>query len=173
MTGIHPDLLKLAKVIPIFKKDSKLSTANYRPISLLSNINKIIEKLVFSRVFSFLGKNNIIYEKQFGFRPKHSTNHALVNIVDTISNALDNGKMAAGVFVDFQKAFDTVDHSILISKLNHYGIRGTINDWFKSYLTNRKQCVSILGFDSSYKTIEYGVPQGSVLGPLLFSHLYK
>ena len=168
ISGIHPDKLKLAKVIPIFKKGSKLSTANYRPISLLSNINKIIEKLVFSRVFSFLEKNKIIYEKQFGFRPKHSTSHALLNIVDTISNSLDNGKMAAGVFVDFQKAFDTVDHNILISKLNHYGIRGKMNDWFMSYLTNRKQCVSILGFESSYKIIEYGVPQGSVLGPLLF-----
>ena len=168
ITGIHPDNLKLAKVIPIFKKGSKLSTANYRPISLLSNINKIIEKLVFSRVLAFLEKNNIIYEKQFGFRPKHSTSHALVNIVDTISNSLDKGKIAAGVFVDFQKAFDTVDHSILISKLNHYGIRGKMNDWFRSYLTNRKQCVSILGYVSSYKTIDYGVPQGSVLGPLLF-----
>ena len=168
MTGIHPDKLKLQKIIPIYKKGSKLSTANYRPISLLSNINKIIEKLVFSRVLSFLDRNNIIYKKQFGFRPKHSTNHALINIVDTISNAIDTGKMAAGVFVDFQKAFDTVDHSILISKLDHYGIRGKTNDWFKSYLTNRKQCVSILGYESSYKTIEYGVPQGSVLGPLLF-----
>ena len=124
--------------------------------------------MVFSRVLSFLDRNNIISKKQFGFRPKHSTNHALINIVDTISNAIDTGKMAAGVFVDFQKAFDTVDHSILISKLDHYGIRGKTNDWFKSYLTNRKQCVSILGYESSYKTIEYGVPQGSVLGPLLF-----
>ena len=168
MTGIHPDKLKLQKVIPIYKKGSKLSTANYRPISLLSNINKIVEKLVFSRVISFLNRNNIIYEKQFGFRPKYSTNHALIKIVDTITNALDSGKLAAGIFVDFQKAFDTVDHKILISKLNHYGIRGCFNDWFKSYLNNRKQCVSILGYESSYKNIEYGVPQGSVLGPLLF-----
>lgn len=168
MTGIHPDKLKLQKVIPFFKKGSKLSTANYRPISLLSNINKIIEKLVFNRVLSFLNRNNVIYEKQFGFRPKHSTNHALINIVDTISNAIDSGKLAAGVFVDFQKAFDTVDHNILISKLEHYGIRGKFNDWFKSYLTNRKQCVSILGYESSYQPIKYGVPQGSVLGPLLF-----
>ena len=159
ITGIHPDKLKLAKVIPIFKKGSKLSAANYRPISLLSNINKIIEKLVFSRVLSFLEKNNVIYEKQFGFRPKHSTSHALINIVDTIRNSLDNGKMAAGVFVDFQKAFDTVDHNILISKLNHYGIRGKMNDWFRSYLTNRKQCVSILGFESSYKLNNFGVPK--------------
>ena len=135
---------------------------------MLSNINKIIEKLVFNRVLSFLNRNNVIYEKQFGFRPKHSTNHALINIVDTISNAIDSGKLAAGVFVDFQKAFDTVDHNILISKLEHYGIRGKFNDWFKSYLTNRKQCVFILGYKSSYQPIKYGVPQGSVLGPLLF-----
>lgn len=125
---VHPDKLKLQKIIPFFKKGSKLSTANYRPISLLSNINKIIEKLVFNRVLSFLNRNNVIYEKQFGFRPKHSTNHALINIVDTIRNAIDSGKLAAGVFVDFQKAFDTVDHNILISKLEHYGIKGKFND---------------------------------------------
>ena len=126
-SGTHPDKLKVAKVIPIYKKGSKLLPSNYRPISLLSNINKIIEKIVFSRVFSFLETNNIIYKLQYGFRPKYSTNHALINITEKIRDALDQGYMAGGVFVDFQKAFDTVNHRILINKLSHYGIRGNVN----------------------------------------------
>jgi hypothetical protein len=167
-SGIHPDKLKIAKVIPIFKKGSKLLPSNYRPISLLSNINKILEKLVFPRVFSFLEDNKILYKHQYGFRPKYSTNHALINITEKIRDALDQGKIAGGVFVDFQKAFDTVNHSILLKKLNHYGIRGDIGKWFASYLSNRKQFVSVLGFDSRQQIINHGVPQGSVLGPLLF-----
>jgi hypothetical protein len=167
-SGIHPDKLKITKVIPIFKKGSKLIPANYRPISLLSNINKIIEKLVFPRVFNFLEDNKILYKLQYGFRPKHSTNHALIKITEKIRDALDHGKIAGGVFVDFQKAFDTVNHSILIKKLNHYGIRGEVGKWFASYLSNRKQFVSILGFESNHQSIKHGVPQGSVLGPLLF-----
>ena len=166
--GIHPDKLKIAKVIPIFKKGSKLLPENYRPISLLSNINKIMEKITYSRVFKFLDKNKIFYKKQYGFRPKYSTNHALIDITEKIREALDKNKIAAGVFVDFQKAFDTVNHKILIKKLEHYGIRGTLNKWFESYLTNRKQHVSVLGFDSDNQAVNHGVPQGSVLGPLLF-----
>ena len=167
-TGKFPDLLKSAKVIPIFKKGSKLTTSNYRPISLLSNLNKILEKLMFNRVYSFLEKNNILYHLQFGFRQKHSTNHTLVDITETIREALDNGKLACGVFIDLQKAFDTVNHDILTSKLHHYGIRGTSNNWFKSYLSERTQFVSIQGFSSDTEKVKHGVPQGSVLGPLLF-----
>ena len=115
-TGIHPDKLKIAKIIPVFKKGSKLLPANYRPISLLSNINRIMEKLVYSRVFNFLEINNILYNQQFGFRPKYSTNHALIDITEKIRYALDHGKFAAGVFVDFQEAFDTVNHEILLKK---------------------------------------------------------
>ena len=166
--GIHPDKLKIAKIIPIFKKGSKLIPSNYRPISLLSNINKIMEKIVYSRVFSFLDKNKIFYKQQYGFRPKYSTNHAIIDITEKIRETLDKNKIAAGVFVDFQKAFDTVNHKILIKKLKHYGIRGTLNKWFESYLDNRKQHVSVLGFDSENQSVNHGVPQGSVLGPLLF-----
>ena len=167
-SGECPDILKIANTIPVFKKDSKLIVSNYRPISLLSNINKILEKLMFKRVYEFLEKHKCIYNLQFGFRAKHSTNHALIDITESIRAALDKGKMAGGVFVDLQKAFDTVNHEILIYKLNYYGIRGKINNWFRSYLTNRVQYVSILGYNSGIKYMKHGVPQGSVLGPLLF-----
>ena len=167
-TGIHPEKLKQTEIIPIFKNGSRLSPANYRPISLLSNINKIMEKIVYSRVFNYLNINNIFYEQQFGFRPAHSTNHALINITEKIRETLDKGNIAAGVFVDFQKAFDTVNHQILQKKLSHYGINGTLHKWFKSYLSNRTQHVSVLGFKSNIQNINHGVPQGSVLGPLLF-----
>ena len=167
-TGVHPDLLKTARVIPVFKKGSRLLVSNYRPISLLSNLNKILEKLMFKRVYDYLEKINAIYRLQFGFRSKHSTTHALIDITETIRKALDSEKFACGIFVDLQKAFDTVNHEILIQKLAHYGIRGVANDWFMSYLTNRVQYVSIYGFESLHKILKHGVPQGSVLGPLLF-----
>ena len=168
-TGVYPDKLKIAKVIPIFKnKGDQLLVSNYRPISLLSNINKIFEKLVFSRLYSFLTLHNCIYDLQFGFRAKHSTNHALLSLTEMIREALDNSDFACGIFIDLQKAFDTVDHQILLKKLEHYGVRGLANNWFRSYLTNRKQYVSVNGYNSTEQNMNYGVPQGSVLGPLLF-----
>ena len=123
---------------------------------------------MFSRLYNFLSIHNCIYNLQFGFRKNHSTSHALVSLTEEIRNALDNNSFACGVFIDLQKAFDTVDHKILLHKLNYYGIRGKVNDWFKSYLSNRKQFVSINGFESNEETMKFGVPQGSVLGPLLF-----
>ena len=167
MTGVFPSVLKTAKVVPVFKKDSKLDYSNYCPISLLSNIEKILEKLRYKRLYTFINNNNI-YNLQFGFRKQYSTSHALINITENIRKALDDGSMGCGVFVDLQKTFDTVDHQILLAKLNHYGIRGVSNDWFKSYLSNQNQYVSINGFDYGLTNINCGIPHGSVLGPLLF-----
>ena len=168
-TGYYPDKLKIAEIVAVFKnKGDPRQVNNYRPISLLSNINKIFEKLVYSRLYSFLELHECIFELQFGFRSKHSTNHALTSLTETIRDALDGSNFACGIFVDFQKAFDTVNHAILIKKLEHYGVRGRANDWFKSYLSNRSQYVSVNGFHSKSEIMKFGVPQGSVLGPLLF-----
>ena len=139
MTGVFPSVLKIAKVVPVFKKDSKLDYSNYRPISLLSNIEKILEKLMYKRLHTFLNNSNIIYNLQSGFRQQYSPSHALINITENIRKVLDDGNTGCGVFVDLQKAFDTVDHQILLAKLNHYGIHGVSNDWFKSYLSNHSQ----------------------------------
>ena len=156
-TGVFPSVLKTAKVVPVFKKDSKLDYSNYRPISLLSNIEKILEKLMYKRLYTFLNKNNVIYNLQFGFRQQYSTSHALINITENIRKALDDGNIGCGVFVDLQKAFDTVDHQILLAKLNHYGICGVSNDWFKSYLSNCNQYVSINGYEAGLAALNCGI----------------
>ena len=168
MTGVFPSLLKTAKVVPVFKKDSKLNYSNYCPISLLSNIEKILEKSMYKRLYTFLDYKNIIFDLLFGFRQQYSTSHALINITENIRKALDDGNIGCGVFVDLQKAFDTVDHQILLAKLNHYGIRGVSNDCFKSYLSNCNQYVSTNGYESGLAAINCDVPQGSVLVSLLF-----
>ena len=123
---------------------------------------------MYKRVYQFLTENNIIYDLQFGFRQDFSTVHALINLTEIIRQTLDEGYIGCGIFVDLQKAFDTVDHEILLAKLNHYGICGVSNDWFRSYLSDRQQYVSINGYDSGLTKLNCGVPQVSVLGPLLF-----
>jgi len=126
------------------KKNSKLAVGNYRPISLLSNINKVFEKLLHTRLVNFLDNNNIIYNNQFGFRKKHGTNHAMIALTELIRSSLDKNEFTAGIFIDLQKAFDTVEHKILLKKLQHYGIRGKAYDLIYSYLNNRVHCVQIM-----------------------------
>ena len=167
-TGCCPDLLKIAKVIPIYKKDDSSLVTNYRPISLLPCISKILEKIVYKRLNSFLTSNNILNPSQFGFRKKYSTDFAITKLLDKVIQSLSKKEHVIALFMDLSKAFDTIDHDILLYKLNNYGIRGIVLSWLKSYLSNRQQFVSINNVESSRLNIKCGVPQGSILGPLLF-----
>ena len=167
-TGQFPEAFKLAKVIPVYKKNNKKDMTNYRPISILSTFSKIIEKIVHKRLYSFMIKHNLLYNSQYGFRTHHSTEHTVLELQNMIAENINNKLLTAGVFLDLSKAFDTINHSILINKLQFYGIRGVALDWFKSYLYTRKQIVQIGTAKSSPLTLHTGVPQGSNLGPLLF-----
>ena len=167
-TGSVPEQLKIAKVIPIYKKENAEIFSNYRPVSVLPCFSKILERLVFNRCMDYIDKNNLLNEKQFGFRPNHSTYMAIIELVDKIANAVERNETTVGIFLDLSKAFDTINRDILLYKLEHYGFRGVALDWFKSYLSNRKQFVRYQMHDSNHKIINCGVPHGYILGPLLF-----
>ena len=167
-TGICPSELKLARVVPIFKSGDPSLLTNYRPISILSFFSKVFERIVYHYLFDFICTNNILYDYQFGFRPKHSTQHAIITLIDKITKSLDNGDIVISLFIDLKKAFDTVDHRILLRKLYAYGIRGTMLKWIESYLSGRTQYVVFDGQESEIHGVQCGVPQGSILGPLLF-----
>ena len=166
--GRFPDELKIAKVKPLYKANDPTMFSNYRPVSLLPVFSKLYERVMYDRLVRFLNKYDLLYKYQFGFRYQHSTYMAMMILLDNITTALDNGDYAIGVFLDFQKAFDTVNHHILLEKLFNYGIRGVAHDWIRSYLNNRKQYVEYQNTSSEQKLIRCGVPQGSILGPLLF-----
>ena len=167
-TGIFPNKLKVAKVVPIFKKDDPHQPGNYRPISLLPAISKIFEKVVYKQVYNYMDTNNLLYKSQYGFRQKHSTELAAMEVTDQVFRDIDKKKLPLAIFLDFSKAFDTIDHLILLNKLAYYGIKGTALNWFKSYLKDRTQFVQYKDKTSCNATITTGVPQGSILGPLLF-----
>ena len=169
-TGIFPNLFKKAKIIPIPKVRNPKTLNQYRPISLLPIFSKILEKIVHKRFYSFLTLNSLLSPTQFGFRKLYSTSHAATYLANAITNSLDKKQMNLGIFLDLRKAFDIVDHSILQSKLQKYGVRGNAYKWFSSYLADRSQTVCYHFISSTNDCLtSRGVPQRSVLGPLLFS----
>lgn len=167
-TGIFPEKLKLAKVSPIFKKDNPTSFTNYRPISLLPAISKVMEKVISMQLSDYFTVNSLFNVSQYGFRQKHSTEFAALEMVDYVTQCLDQNKTPLNIYLDLSKAFDTLDHKILIKKLQYYGISNVNLKLFESYLTNRKQYVQLNNTKSKSSIITTGVPQGSILGPLLF-----
>ena len=157
-------------IIPIYKgkNSDEHEFVNYRPISLLPVISKIIEKVVHKQLYEYMSCNELFNNNQYGFRAKHSTEYAAMDFVDRIMNDIDKGQTAFAIFMDLSKAFDTLDHQILLQKLHYYGIHDIQLKWFESYLTQRTQYVVVNDVESTHQEIKTGVPQGSVLGPLLF-----
>lgn len=170
LKGVVPRQMKIAKIVPIFKSGQKNLFSNYRPISLLPAFSKILEKIVCNRLMLFLDKHDILYQHQYGFRKKHSTIHPIIHLLNYIAENNDKATKdpTLAIFLDLSKAFDTIPHINLLTKLQHYGIRGVPSAWFKSYLSERKQYMEINSTKSSEQTMECGVPQGSILGPILF-----
>ena len=167
-TGWFPEFCKIARVIPLYKSGENSNVNNFRPISILPIFSKIFEKIVYQQLYGFLMKNKFFAQEQFGFRRNLSTSDAIVDMTQFVYDSLDRGGIVVSFFLDFSKAFDCVNHNILLRKLEAFGVRGLANNWFRSYLSGRSQYVGVNKSVSSRKLIEYGVPQGSTLGPLLF-----
>jgi len=166
--GKFPSNLKIARVVPVFKTGERNQTNNYRPISNLTDISKIFEKLMYKRLLEFVKRNNILSTSQFGFQQNSSTSDAVLEFLDNVYHNLDVRNSIVSVFLDFSKAFDTVKHDIMVQKLDYLGIRGLPLEWFRSYLYRRQQYVDVGGHVSALSDIRMGVPQGSILGPMLF-----
>ena len=160
--------MKIAKIKPVFKKGVHDIVDNYRPISILPALSKIFEKVAYIQFYDYLVENKLLYAGQYGFRKNHSTELASIEFIDHVIHKLDKSKFPLSVLLDLSRAFDTLDHSILLHKLKYYGADGPALDWFHSYLCNRTQCVQIDDSLSSPLPVTTGVPQGSILGPLLF-----
>ena len=167
---IFPDDLKIAKVTPIYKADNNVSNvSNYRPISAPPCFSKILERIMYNRLQKYLKDQNILYDNQFGFQTGHSTDHGIAQLVDQIYEAFEKNEYTLGKFIDLFKAFDTVDHSILLRKLELYGITGRSYAWIKSHLSNRLQYIQVdEKCRTEYCVVKCGVPHGYILGPLLF-----
>jgi hypothetical protein len=167
-SSTFPSLWKCGKVTALFKSGDRCLPGNYRPITVLPSLSKILERAVHRQLYSYLNENKLITSKQFGFRPKLSTEVALLNVSDKILSNMDNGYLTGAVFIDLSKAFDTVDHELLVNKLRSLGMDDICVQWFISYLGNRSQVTSVASTLSSSAAVTVGVPQGSILGPLLF-----
>ena len=173
-SGVFPVNCKTGKITPVYKKGNAELLENYRPVSTLPIFGKIFEKIIYRRLYSYLTAKGILNANQFGFRKGRSTVHALHSSVNIISNAVNSNKHVLGIFIDLSKAFDTLDHKIMIEKLEHYGIRGNAKKLLESYLIGRQQYTAINGQNSERMQVIYGVPQGSVLyRPPAISNLYK
>ena len=169
MTGIYPDSLKVAKVVPIFKKEDKLQLKNYRPISVLPVISKIFENVMLTQLVEYFTTNNLLSSQQYGFRSNRSTDLAALELMDRNIKNMNDNLWPVNIYLDFSKAFDSLNHIILLSRLKFYGIQQDALCLLKSYLTNRSQYVQLNNVKSSHHTVLCGIPQGSVLGPLMFN----
>ena len=173
-TGVFPDLMKLGEIVPLHKGSSRDEVENYRPISLLLTISKVLEKIIYRQVYEFLTDSGQLYQSQYGFRKDHACDHAVGELVSEIVKHLQKNNYTACILLDLSKAFDTLQHSVMFDKLEKYGIQGTCLKWFKSYLMNREMQVkcNISGENkstiSNKHVVNYGTPQGSCLGPLIF-----
>ena len=167
-SGIFPQDLKTAKVIPVFKKDDNSKFDNYRPISILNSFSKIYEKVVYQQLYHYLTRNKILINSQYGFCANLSTEDAVLEFVDTLINEIETNNFLIAIFLNLSKAFNTIDHQLPLYKLKYYGILDNELNWFNSYLSSREQYVQVYPNKSSKYIIKSGVPQGSILGPLLF-----